>query len=442
MQDAFGNRLTTAHAATAAAVDVYTADWIGYGTRLRTIFAAADADPDCAFVNACAASVHMALEASSGFVAARPFLERMRRNARGATDREQMTVAAVDAWSMGETRIATAIYRELVERYPTDIAAAKWGQYHAFNLGDAVTMRAMAEAVIRTHQDTPEAWGMLAFGEEQCHRLGCAEEAALRALAMKPDEPWAHHALAHTYESQDRTQDAIRLLMAKAPGWADRSIFVRGHNWWHLAQFHLDAGELGRALQIHDRHLWGTWPEFAQEQIGAISSLWRLEMAGADVGARWTAIAEKVAERGLEHILPFHDVHFGYALARGGKTALADDFLRSMARQATAARESTWATVALPATQAVVAHARGDYAKASLLLLPVLGQLHRLGGSHAQRDVLLQTWIHAASRSGDHTAIKDVLARRVKHRAALGSLRRFIRSQRAPRQSQRFLRAA
>ncbi len=440
MQDSFGNSLTTAQAATAAAVDVYAADWIGYGTRLRTIFAAADADPDCAFVNACAASVHMALEAASGFAAAKPYLERMRRNAQGATGREQMTIAAVDAWSMGETRIALAIYRELVERYPADLAAAKWGQYHAFNLGDAVTMRAMAETAIRAHQDTAEAWGMLAFGEEQCHRLGRAEEAALRALAMKPDDPWAHHALAHIFESQDRTRDAIRFLTAQAPGWAQRSIFVRGHNWWHLAQFHLDAGEPARALQIHDQHLWGTWPEFAQEQIGAISSLWRLEMAGVKVGARWTAIAQKVAERGFEHILPFHDIHFAYALARGGLAA--DEFLRALARQATSASESVWATVALPVAQAVVAQARGDHARASQLLLPALGQLHRLGGSHAQRDVLLQSWIHAAIRSGEHTAVEDVLARRAKHRAQTGSLQRFIRRQRESKRAPRLLRAA
>src|SRR5258707_13094244 len=147
-RDAHGNVVTTSSAVTAAAIDIYTTDWTQYGTRLRTIFAAADADPGCAYVNACAASVHMALEAKEGFVAAIPYLERMRRNAPGATDREQMTIAAVDAWSLGETRIALAIYRELVERYPGDIAAAKWGQYHAFNLGDAVTMRAMAQSIL------------------------------------------------------------------------------------------------------------------------------------------------------------------------------------------------------------------------------------------------------------------------------------------------------
>jgi hypothetical protein len=71
-----------------------------------------------------------------------------------------------------------------------------------------------------------------------------------------------------------------------------------------------------------------------------------------------------------------------------------------------------------------------------------LGQLHRLGGSHAQRDVLLQTWIYTAIRSGEHSAVEEVLTRRVKHRAEIGSLRRFIRQQREHAKARRFLRAA
>ncbi|MEI9887111.1 MAG: hypothetical protein WDN08_11540 [Rhizomicrobium sp.] len=433
-RDAHGNLVTTSNAATAAAIDIYTADWIGYGTRLRTVFAAADADPGCGYVNACAASVHMALEAKKGHVAAQPYLERMRRNTQGATDREQMTIAAVDAWSLGETRIALAIYRELVDRHPSDIAAAKWGQYHAFNLGDAVTMRAMAEAIMPTHRDTAEAWGMLAFAEEQCHRLGRAEEAALRAVAMRRDEAWAHHALAHVYESQDRGGDAIRFLTAQAPGWATRSIFIREHNWWHLAQVHLDQGAFAKVLEIYDSQLWGTWPEFAQEQIGAVSALWRLELSGGDGGPRWQAVAAKVAARGHEHILPFHDLHYAHALARSGLDAELEGFMRSLARHAVAASDSVWPAVAFPAAQAVVAAVRGEHARAAMLFLPLLSQLHRLGGSHSQRDALLMTWIRSALAAGEHGAVEGVLAGRAKHRAGIGALQRFIHRARRPRQ--------
>jgi hypothetical protein len=441
-RDLYGNIVTTASADTIAAVNIYTADWIGYGQRLRTIFAAADADPDCAFVNACAASVHMALEARSGMEAAQPYLARMRAQAHDTTDREFEFVGAVDAWSRGDARGALEYYRDLAEQWPSDIASAKWGQYIAFNLGHSVAMRSLAGAIVRAHRDTAEAWSMLAFGEEQCHRLEAAEDAALHAYSLKQSDPWAHHAIAHVYESQDRTRDAIRFLHEQSQGWVDRSIFVRGHNWWHLALFHLDRGEHHSVLDIYDDHLFGIWPEFGQEQVGAISALWRLEMMGVDVGHRWQPLAKKIAERGFEHILPFHDLHFVYALARAGKTKLTDEFLHSLAMHAVASQDDVWATIAAPAAQALVAFARGQYARASLTLQSLLGQLHRIGGSHAQRDVFLQTWIVAALKAREHTTLEDVLTRCARHRAGLGTMRRFIRYARHHHKAPTFLHVA
>jgi tetratricopeptide (TPR) repeat protein len=250
--DALGHTVTTECAATVAAIDVYTADWIGYGTRLRTIFEAADADPECALVNAQAAAVHMALEAASGFANARPYLKRARANARWATENEQIFVAAILAWSNGDTAKALAQLRKLVRAQPTDIGAAKWGQYHAFNLGDAQAMRALAETIMPAHKNTPEAWGMLAFGLEQCHELGAAEEAGRRAISLKRGEPWAHHALAHVMDTQGRIDEGIDFMTWHAHTWTNRSIFVREHNYWHLALLHLDRDEPKKALQIFD----------------------------------------------------------------------------------------------------------------------------------------------------------------------------------------------
>lgn len=440
LSDAHGNMVTTCRPETVAAIDSYTANWIGYGLRLRDVFAAADSNPDCAYLNACAASVHMALEARSGFDVAQRYLERMRRNAQTATAREQSTIAAVDAWSRGDTSRALGIYRDHADLYPSDVATAKWGQYHAFNLGDAVAMRAIAQAILPAHRLTAEAWGMLSFAEEQCHQLDAAERAGMRAIELRADEAWGHHALAHVFESQDRTAHAIRFLTSLASGWNQRSVFIREHNWWHLAMLHLDRGETKRVLEIYDQHLWGTWPEFAQEQIGAISALWRLELHGVDVGARWQVVAAKVLERGVEHVLPFHDLHFVYALARAGKTNATQTFLRSMVHHAVEARDSVWTMVAFPAAQAIVAHARGEYSRAAMLLLPLIGQLQRLGGSHTQRDVLLMSWIHSALASRGYSSVESVLARRAKSRAGLGSLKRFTRL--ARRHSSRLLQAA
>lgn len=440
--DAYGNEITTANGATAKAVDIYTTDWMGYGTRLRSIFAAADADPDCAFVNACAASVHMALEARSGFRAAQPYLSRMRRNAHISTAREHLFVRAVDAWAQGDVKSAVACYRALVTAYPSDIAAAKWAQYHAFNLGDAATMCAVAEAILPAHSQTPQAWGMLAFAQEQCLDVEAAEDSALCALSMRRAEPWAHHAMVHALTTRSRVTEATRLMETHSETWGDRSIFIREHNWWHLALLYLDAGDHKRALAVYDRELWGIWPEFAQEQIGAVSALWRLELEGVDVGARWTPVAEKIAERGFEHILSFHDLHFVYALAKAGRIGLAETFLHSLAHHALVAREPAWSEVAFPTAQGLFAHATGQHRRAEMLLLPVLGKLHRLGGSHAQRDVILMSWMDAALKNGSHSAVEDIIARRVPHRVHSSSIKRFLVRSRDPQKGLRWFRNA
>jgi tetratricopeptide (TPR) repeat protein len=431
MKDAYGLTITTTRPQTRAAYDAYAADWIGYGPRVRAIFQAADEDADCALVNAHAAAVHMALESAMGFRAARKYLTRARKTARHASTREQNFVAAVHTWWRGDARGALKQLREIIADQPADIVSAKWAQYHAFNLGDAAAMRDIAFAVAPAHAATAEAWSMRAFAHEQTHEPGPAEEAARRALSLKRGDPWAHHALAHVMETQGRVDEGIAFLSDHAHTWADRSIFIREHNYWHLALLHLDRDEPARALEIFDEHLWGEWPEFAQEQIGAISALWRLELRGVDVGERWRPVVAKVVERWHEHILPFHDLHFVYALARGGRTNEIREFLASMTRHGESDTSGIWDSIAIPCANALVAYVNGRHAQAADLIGAALPRLHLIGGSHVQRDLFVQTWIDAALRAGHHSAVADVLHRRAKAKPAVPEAQRLLQRVRA-----------
>ena len=432
-RDALGHLITTSNAQTVAAINVYAEDWIGYGPRLRTVIEAADADPDCAFVNAKAAALHMALEATSGFSAARPYLRRALDRASCASEREQTFVLAVDAWSKGQIEQTLTILRKLVRAYPGDIAAAKWAQYHAFNLGDAQSLRAIAMDIMPAHGHTPEAWGMLAFGLEQCHELESAEEAGRRALSLKSTEPWAQHAIAHVMETQGRIEEGAHFLKSCSHAWSDRGIFIREHNFWHLALFYMDLDEPQKALRVFDEQLWGPWPEFAQEQIGAISSLWRLELRGVDVGDRWTPIVQQVLARRHEHILPFHDLHFAYALSRGGCTKQANAFLDSLKAHGDMNPGGVWADVVVPLAQGLFAYTRGKHDTAANLLAQQLPHLWRVGGSHAQRDVFAQTWIDAALNARQFAAAEHVLAQREMVRPGVASTRRWLDRARAGR---------
>ena len=73
-----------------------------------------------------------------------------------------------------------------------------------------------------------------------------------------------------------------------------------------------------------------------------------------------------------------------------------------------------WESVAIPCAEGLIAYAQGRFADAAEAIGPVLRRLHLVGGSHAQRDVFVQTWIDASLRSGRHSAV----AQRARHARA------------------------
>lgn len=401
--DQSGLPVSNACAAGAAGYDAYVREFLSYGSKLRDLFAVADAASGAALLNAHAAALHLAFEGAEGWAHAEPYLARMRLAESDATDRERLFAAAVESWAARDYWRALGALEELTVRWPADICAIKWGQYHAFNLGDREALLRFGERARIVFEDEPYAHGMIAFALEQNHRLDEAEEEGLRASEIALDDAWAHHAVAHVMETQGRARDGARWLDHCAHTWDRKGVFIRDHNWWHAALFRISLGRFDDALAIYDAKLWGAWPEFPQEQIGAVSMLWRLEMRGVDVGARWTPVIDQVRRRAGEHLLPFHDLHYLYALTRAGEAGEAGAFLASLKRHAEGAADpykSFWRETGIPAAEAVRAFAAGDYPAAAENFARALPTLERVGGSHAQRHLFVEAYERAAAATG------------------------------------------
>ncbi len=392
--DCFNLPVTGAGNAAALGYDAYVAEFLSYGAGLRDLFDVADQNPGAPLLNAHAAALHMAFEGSEGWDFAAPYLARMNACASSATERERLFCAAVDAWARKDFAGALSALDALTVRWPADLCALKWGQYHAFNLGDQAALLRLGQRAAIVHEDAPYAHGMIAFALEQNHRLGEAEQEGLRAAEIAIDDAWAHHAVAHVMETEGRPREGARWLDHCAHTWESKGTFIRDHNWWHAALFRLALGQYDKALSIYDTHLWGAWPEFPQEQIGAVSMLWRLELRGADVGDRWAPVVEQARARAGEHFFPFHDLHYLYALARAGEDGEADKFLNSLrvhANQFASGDSLVWGEICLPAAESLVDFIAGRHNEAAAKLTPLLPMLHRIGGSHAQRHIFIET---------------------------------------------------
>lgn len=399
--DLLGNPIDVAHTASVAAVNDFVGGFIASQARVVNILGAAAHD-DSVIVQAYAAALHLFAESPAGPVNARPHLARAAASPHAASKRETLFARAVHAWCDADIGAAIALLEALLQAHPRDLAALKLAQYFHFNLGDAAAMLRLALASQAAAADVAYLHGMTAFGYEQCHRIREAEAAARRAIAMQADDPWAHHALAHVMLTEGRIAEGRAFMRDVSATWVGLNSFMETHNWWHLALFALDEGDAAAVLAIYDAHVWGVCKEYSQDQIGAVSLLARLELAGVEVGDRWQDVADYLAPRTHDQVLPFLDAQYLYGLARAGRPE-ADELMQAVeafAPRAPALTRDAWQHVALPACRGLLAHARGDFARAAQALGDALPRLEAIGGSHAQRDLFEQVLIDALLRSG------------------------------------------
>ena len=411
LTDSLGNPLTLHDPASAAAVNDFVEGFIACEARaVNVLNAAAD---HSAIVQACCAALHMFAESADAPGNARPFIDQALAHAPEASQREQRFVAAVSAWADGDLPRAIELHEEQARLYPRDLASLKLGQYHLFNRGDSPGMLRLALQAQPAAGDVPYLHGMLAFGWEQCHRLDQAETAARHAIALCRKEPWAHHALAHVMLTQGRITEGAQFMASVSDTWTGLNSFMVTHNWWHQALFLLEQDRHAEVLALYDQQVWGVVKEYTQDQINAISLLARLELAGVDVGPRWADVAEHLAQRLADHVLPFLDLQYLYGLARAGRMEAARTLLHNIEAHAatrTEAHERTvWQAVCVPAAHGLLAHAQGDWSTAVQQLGIALPRLVEIGGSHAQRDLFHQIWLDALQRHGQWATVQNLL---------------------------------
>ena len=423
--DCLGNPVTVDGAAALAGVNDFVEGFIASEARAVNVLHAAEAE-DSPIVQAYAAAVHMFAETPDAPAHARPFLERAQAWAHAATPRERRFIAAVAAWIDGDVPRAIALHEEQAREFPRDLASLKLGHYHLFNRGDSPGMLRIALEVQQAAADVPYFHGMLAFAWEQCHFLEEAEAAARHAIELQRKEPWAHHALAHVMLTQGRIREGWDFLSGVAPTWTGLNSFMVTHNWWHQALFALELDDTDAALALYDQHVWGVEKGYSQDQVNAVSLLARLELVGVDVGARWQDVADHLAARTHDHVLPFLDLQYLYGLARAGRpqadalmAAVEDHALRAAAHE-----RHAWQQVCAPAARGLLAHARGEWQACVDQLGAALPRLVEIGGSHAQRDLFAQVHLDALVRSGALAGAQHLLQQQVRAQPESARLRR------------------
>jgi tetratricopeptide (TPR) repeat protein len=350
-----------------------------------------------------------------------------RAHSAGATARERAHVDALEAWIAGDLDRMLAVWEQILAEHPTDVLALRLAHLNNFWLGRPHDMAASVERVLPKWGSELPGYGTAlsyrAFALEECGDYASAEPAGRAAVAIDPGDVWGTHAVAHIMEMQGRHQEGIAWLDRLERHWVGGNNLLH-HLWWHRALFHLERGETAEVLALYDRRfrnlaspLTQAQPDLYIDVQNAASMLFRLERRGVDVGARWSEIADKAEARIGDCLSAFTLPHWMMALAAAGREQAAARMLEAMrafANKATTVGRIV-GDVALPVCEAVLAHRRGEPARAVALMRSVLDDMHRLGGSHAQQDVLEQLFLDAAIKADSRDDVRLLLARIKRH---------------------------
>ncbi|MEP4198368.1 MAG: hypothetical protein ABJL99_22325 [Aliishimia sp.] len=307
---------------------------------------------------------------------------------------------AVDLLARGEPTAAAFAWDEVLTRRPNDILAHKCSHETWFLVGNGAAMRASTSTALQRLPSSAPCFAVVAaqhgFALEETGDYAEAEGWDRIALDLAPRDCWALHCLAHVFESQNRHNEAMGLLEAKQPIWTKQNL-LSAHIWWHLALRLIEMGEITAAMAIFDDTLAHTPASNQFRLTDGTSLLWRLELHGVDVGDRWRLMADKWGKAAQTHQNAYLDLHSAFAFAScpdHAAVSLYFDSLEVAFEGASSEQANTYAEVVLPLVDAIRVFP-DDKSKAARLIAPLLPELHRIGGSIVQREIVERSFTSA-----------------------------------------------
>src|SRR6185503_15913784 len=128
----------------------------------------------------------------------------------------------------------------------------------------------------------------------------------------------------------------------------------------------------------------------------------------------WIELADKAEARIGDFQSVFTVPHWMMALVaakRWEKAGRAIQSMRDHVERGDSANAPFIRDCVLPISEAILARAEGDPGRACDLMRPALNRMHRLGGSHAQQDVLAQLFLDCAMAAGRKHDVRLILDR-------------------------------
>jgi tetratricopeptide (TPR) repeat protein len=390
---------TTSSVARDAYVQGCEAKLTMYPGAIEAFDRAISADPNFALPHAARAQ---ALLERGNAPAARESIAASAALAAGLPAREASHIAYFGLLVAGDTEAALAALPAHLDAWPRDVLVLGTTAFTNGLIGSsgrAGQKRTLLALLDRLAPHYGDDWWFtahhgMALSENGEH--AAARPKIERSLAQNPANPWAAHATAHlAYEEGDA--GAARAFLASWLTSYPREGSLYSHLNWHLALAHLEAGDAAAASRLFreafapDVH---SGPPRGKLN-DAVSYLWRCELAGHPRDAEaWRAIRDFMVSAFPRSGAAFSDLHIAAAYAVAGDDAALEERVQQIDALARAGRYPSGSLVPA-ASRGFAAFEQHDFAAAIDALEPIADELERIGGSHAQLDLVRFTLLKA-----------------------------------------------
>ena len=421
-QDRYGLTLSTSSDEAASSyregVDLLLAGWPGAPEAFDRAIAT---DPDFALAHIARGRIHTFYQ--QGDAARKKAALARELVARHGSERERTHVETLALAVEGQIPAALASALKHVDAHPRDaiVMSLPLGAFGLFAFsGMADHDQARVDLCGRHAHHYGDDWWFLTYHGWALTENGDIKRGRAmtqRGFDMRRANAHAAHALLHAMFEDGSVADADALVTEFIPTY-HRSGILHGHILWHQALGALEHGDAARALAIYADVLTPSAtkaPPLNAVTDGA-SLLWRLAAYGHAVPEHLWAEADAFAQTAFpKSSIPFADVHMAlFAAATRNRAALEERL---------AVVERRLADGKLPAGpvvprifRAMTAFAEDRYDGCVRELEPVLVEVVRIGGSHAQRTLVEDTFIVALMKSGDTARARAMLDARLHRR--------------------------
>ncbi len=397
-------------------VDRILSAWYGADTAFDNAIAE---DPAFALAHIARARIH---QLNMEFAEARARTAHARQFATTATRRERQHIEIIAATIEGRPGAALTGAEQHLDEFPRDalVLGLLLGAFGLYAFSGRADHEAAQLAICERHaKHYGEDWWFLTYlgwSQIETGNAGAGRAMTERAIALRPENGHAAHTLSHALFEQGDAAAGRAFLSGWLPA-HERASFLHGHLSWHVALIALEAGDLDGALEIYEQDIKPSDFPYLPMNVftDSTSLLWRLSLAGkTNLEPYWREMAaygDRFFPRAGAH---FADLHYALVAAATGSETLETRLAELEAREASG--KLAPGPCAANLCRGIRAFAAGDNDSAIRILEPLMPELVRIGGSHAQRELWEDTLIVACLRAGrgDKAArmISDRLHRR------------------------------